>query len=133
MVMNSDRSYTFRDGGLADARFADEHGVVLGAARQDLDGAPDLVVSANYRVKFAVARGRRQITRVLGQRLVLALRVLNRQGRHFNNLIWHALIGMSCKQAFRALAIRNQAIIAIKHAWINTSIQKGVTEPCYAK
>lgn len=90
MVMNSDRSYTFRDGGLADARFADEHGVVLGAARQDLNGAPDLVVSANYRVEFAVARGRRQIARVLGQRLVLALRVLKRQ-RHFNSLIWHVL------------------------------------------
>ena len=33
---------TLDDGGLADARLADEHRVVLGAARQDLHDALDL-------------------------------------------------------------------------------------------
>ena len=36
-----------RDGRLAHAGLADEHRVVLAAPRQDLDGAPDLVVAAD--------------------------------------------------------------------------------------
>ena len=44
------------DGGLADAGLADQHGVVLGAARQHLDGAADLLVAADHRVELAVAR-----------------------------------------------------------------------------
>ena len=70
--------HTLRDGGLPDAGLADEHGVVLCAARQDLDGAPDLVVAPNDWVQLPVARGRRQVARVLGQCLVLALGVLFR-------------------------------------------------------
>jgi hypothetical protein len=35
------------DRGLADAGLADQHGVVLGAAREDLDDAADLVVAAD--------------------------------------------------------------------------------------
>jgi hypothetical protein len=41
------------DGGLADAGLADQHGVVLGAARQHLDGAADLLVAADHRVELA--------------------------------------------------------------------------------
>ena len=69
---------TFCDGGLAHARLADEHGVVLGAARQDLDAAPDLIVAPDDRVELALARGSRQVARVPVQGLVLALRVLRR-------------------------------------------------------
>ncbi len=46
----------FDDGRLADARLADQHRVVLGAALQDLDGAADLVVAADHRVELALAR-----------------------------------------------------------------------------
>ena len=45
------------DGGLAHARLADEHRVVLGAAAEHLDDAADLVVAADHRVELA--RGRR--------------------------------------------------------------------------
>ena len=45
------------DGGLADAGLADEHRVVLGAPRQHLDDAADLLVAADDRVELAV-RGR---------------------------------------------------------------------------
>ena len=45
------------DGGLADAGLADEHRVVLGAARQHLDDAADLLVAADDRVDLA-RRGR---------------------------------------------------------------------------
>ena len=41
------------DGGLADAGLADQHGVVLGAPRQHLDGAADLLVAADHRVELA--------------------------------------------------------------------------------
>ena len=44
------------DGGLADARLADEHRVVLRPARQDLDDAPDLLVAADDRVELAGPR-----------------------------------------------------------------------------
>ena len=41
------------DRGLADARLADQHGVVLRAARQHLDDAADLLVAADDRVELA--------------------------------------------------------------------------------
>ena len=43
--------------GLADAGLADEHRVVLGAAREDLDDALDLLRAADDRVELARARG----------------------------------------------------------------------------
>ena len=64
----------FDDGGLADAGLADQHRVVLGAARQHLHGAADLLVSADHRVDFAVERRLRQIAGKLLQRVVLVLR-----------------------------------------------------------
>ena len=42
------------DRGLADAGLADQHGVVLGAAREHLDHAADLVVAADHRVELAL-------------------------------------------------------------------------------
>ena len=39
----------FGDGGLADAGLADQHGIVLGAPGQHLDGAADLLVAADHR------------------------------------------------------------------------------------
>ena len=43
------------DGGLAHARLADEHGVVLAAAREDLDDALDLLLAPDHRVELARA------------------------------------------------------------------------------
>ena len=42
------------DGRLADARVADEERVVLAAAREDLDGAVDLVLAADQRIDAAL-------------------------------------------------------------------------------
>ena len=44
----------FDDGGLADARLADEDRVVFGAPREHLDDAADLVVAADDRVELAL-------------------------------------------------------------------------------
>src|SRR4051794_27552073 len=49
------------DRGLADAGLADQHGIVLGAAGEDLDDAADLVVAADDRVELAVLGGLREV------------------------------------------------------------------------
>ena len=64
------------DGGLADPGLADQHGVVLGAARQDLDDATDLVVAPDHRVELALGRRLGQVPAVLLERLELRLGVL---------------------------------------------------------
>ena len=46
---------TFHDGGLAHTGFTDEHGVVLAAALQHLNGAANFVVTANHGVELAHA------------------------------------------------------------------------------
>ena len=61
------------DGGLADAGLADQHGVVLGAARQDLDGPPDLLVAPDHGVELAVPRRLGQVAGVAAQRLIALL------------------------------------------------------------
>ena len=68
----------FDDGGLADAGLADEHRVVLGAARQHLDHAPDLVVAADDRIELALARELGEVAAVALERLIRALGVLAR-------------------------------------------------------
>ena len=50
---------TFGNCRLADTRLADQHGIVLGASRQHLDGAADLLVAADHRIDLALGRGRR--------------------------------------------------------------------------
>ena len=64
------------DCGLADTRLADENGVVLGAAAQDLDRVANFVVTADDRVELALARLRREVLAVLLERFELRLRVL---------------------------------------------------------
>ena len=49
------------DGGLADAGLADEHGVVLRAARQHLHDALDLLLAPDHRVELLVARELREV------------------------------------------------------------------------
>ena len=62
------------DRGLADAGLADQDGVVLGPAGQDLHHAPDLVVAADHGVQPAPAGPLGEIVGVAGQRLVLVFR-----------------------------------------------------------
>ena len=63
------------DGGLAHARLADEHGVVLGAAGEDLDHAAHLVVAADDGIELALARQLGEVAAVLLERLVAVLGV----------------------------------------------------------
>ncbi len=66
----------FDDRGLADARVADQHGVVLGAAGEHLDDAADLVVATDDGVELAVLGGLGEVAAEALERLVLLLRVL---------------------------------------------------------
>ena len=58
------------DGGLADAGLADQHGVVLGLAGEDLDRAPDLLVPPDDRIELSAARLLDEVAAILLERLV---------------------------------------------------------------
>ena len=60
----------FDDRRLADARLADENGIVLRAARQHLDRAADLLVAADDRIELAGARGFGEVARIFLQRVI---------------------------------------------------------------
>ena len=66
------------DRGLADARLADQHRVVLRAAREDLDHATDLLVAADHGIELALLGGLGQVAAELRERLVGALGILRR-------------------------------------------------------
>ncbi len=68
----------FDDGGLADAGLADEHRVVLRAARQHLNDAADFLVAADDRIELASARQLGEVAAVALERLIRALGVLAR-------------------------------------------------------
>ena len=66
------------DGRLAHARLADQHRVVLGAARQHLDHPADLLVAADDRVELALAGQLGEVAAVALERLEGLLGVLGR-------------------------------------------------------
>src|SRR6266498_1835356 len=60
----------FHDRGLADAGFADQHRIILGAPGEYLDRASNLLVAADHRIDLALARSLGEITGVFFQRVV---------------------------------------------------------------
>ena len=64
------------DGRLADARLADQHGVVLRAPAEHLHRPADLLVAADDRVELALPRQLDEVAAVALQRLVLLFGVL---------------------------------------------------------
>ena len=74
------------DRGLADARLADQDGVVLRAAREHLDDAADLLVASDDGVDLAPPRQIREVPRVALQGLVLVLGVRVRDARRAPDL-----------------------------------------------
>ena len=65
----------FDNRGFADAGLADEHRVVLGAAREHLHRAANLVVATDHRVELAARRTRREVDGVLLERATLLFRL----------------------------------------------------------
>ena len=70
VAVDDAQSEALDDRGLADARLADQHRIVLGPAREDLDGAADLLIAADDRIELAVARGLGEVARVFLQRII---------------------------------------------------------------
>ena len=66
----------FDDRGLADARLADQHRVVLGLAREDADHVADLGIAADHRVEPAGARQRRKVAAVLLEHILIGIGLL---------------------------------------------------------
>ncbi len=77
---------SFDDGRLADARFANQHRIVLRAARENLHYAANLLVAADHGIELPAARLFRKVASVALQRLVLC----------FGILIGHTLISAHC-------------------------------------
>ena len=69
------------DGGLADAGLADQHRVVLGAAREDLHHALDLVLAPDDRVELALGGQLRQVAPELVEQLRRLLGLAGGAGR----------------------------------------------------
>ena len=67
---------TFGDGGLPYAGLPYQHGIVLGAACEDLDHAPDFCVPSDHRIQLAAASHRGKIAAVAREGLVAVLRGL---------------------------------------------------------
>ena len=63
----------FDDGGLTDARLADQHRIILGPARQHLNHPADFVVAADHRIELALASEIGEIAAVLFQGLDIFL------------------------------------------------------------
>ena len=63
---------------LTDARLTDEHGVVLGTARENLDRAANLLVAADHGVELVRTRCCREVAPVFLKRLIALLGVVAR-------------------------------------------------------
>ena len=72
------------DGGLADARLADEHRVVLGFTRQDADDVADLRVAADDGVKLLAAGALDKVGAVFLERVVGLLGIVRGHGSGFD-------------------------------------------------
>src|SRR6185437_4254692 len=115
------RRQSFDDGGLADAGLADQHGVVLLPAREDLHDALDLRLATDDRIELALDRLFRQVA----PELVEELRALGllargrgaglpaaRAGEHADDLVADLFrIGVEVEQDPRsdALVLANEA------------------------
>ena len=109
LVGRDARRQALDDGGLADARLADQHRVVLRAARQDLHHALDLGLAADDRVELALLRLLRQVAAELVEQLralaLLARRALRAAlppagaGEHADDLVANLLgVGVEVEQ-----------------------------------
>ena len=109
LVRRDARREALDDGGLADARLADQHRVVLLAARQDLHHALDLGLAPDDGVELALGGGLGQVApelveqlralRLLAGRRARALLAPARAGEHADDLVADLLsVGVEVEQ-----------------------------------
>ena len=80
---------TLDDRGLADARLADQHRIILGAARQYLDHAPNLFVASDYRIDLAGRGELGQVATIFFERLISRLGIRRRDALIAADLLQH--------------------------------------------
>ncbi len=110
----------FDDGRLAHAGLADEDGIVLAAPLQHLDGAADLVVTADHGVELALARALGEVERIFLQRLALAfglgvvdlLAAAHRVHRRFERLAREAVAAHDAADVVLGVGQRQQEHLA---------------------
>ena len=83
-------SETLGDGGLANTRFADQHGIVLGAAAENLDHPVDFVVAAHHGVELGFGRHLGEIAAELIEGGGLGGALAAAAGGHLGRLTEHA-------------------------------------------
>ena len=91
----------FDDGRLADAGLADEHGIVLGAAREHLNDAANLLVASDDRIELAAARELGQVAPVFFERFVF----------RFGILIGHALRASHLREDLENAILRDAVLL----------------------
>ena len=70
VAIDDAQSQTFDNSGLTDPGLADQYGVILGAAAQHLNGTADFLITADDRIKLAVAGRLGQVARIAFQRVI---------------------------------------------------------------
>ncbi|OTP65614.1 hypothetical protein PAMC26510_37600 [Caballeronia sordidicola] len=130
----------FHDGGLAHARLADQHRIVLRPPLQDLDGTADFVVTSNHRIELPGASALGQVDGVFLQRAALAFGVLTMHlaaaahgvDRGFERLARQAmLLGKTARVAFvigdceQEHLARNERIVELLRFFIRAVQQAG--------
>jgi hypothetical protein len=104
------------DGGLADARLAQQHGVVLRAPAQDLDHALDLVLAADDRVEVVLARELGEVAAEGVERRGLALGAARAGLAAGLALLGPAAAGRLAAAAAAALAALLRLLAALRRA-----------------
>ena len=66
----------FNNSGFADARLTNQYRIILGAATQYLDDAPDLLITPNDRIKLALPGQFSEVASILFKRLVFPFGIL---------------------------------------------------------
>ena len=88
----------FDDGGFADARFADQHRIILRAPRKNLHDAANLFIAADDRIELLFPRQFRQVTRILLQSIIRGFRILRRyalRAPHSGKSLQNGFVGSS--------------------------------------
>ncbi len=134
VILQQPLRQAFGQRGLADAGFADEHGVVLAPAAEHFHRPLQLVAAADQRVELAGGGARRQVHRVGDQRIAgrglafLALsgrrvaiarrrrgRTIRRDRRHLRDAVADEVQDVQARDALAFEQLRGERLVLLQH------------------